>query len=291
MEKKTFKFEVKAVNEGEGTFEGILSAFRKTPDKAKDIARPGCFKKTVSENPVIPTLYMHDLNAPVGTMELTETNQGLAVKGKLIKGIQKAEESLLLMKAGVIKTLSMGYDVIQREFKDGVRYLTEVKVYEGSLVIGDFACDDEAVITSVKAEKRSYEENLQLADLRSAGGRMLDVLYMTIDDIMYGTGDKTSELDAAITSFHEKFIEWVGQMTDAGLLKIEKTEFQTKAKNLQESFNALLRAEPGKTTPAQEEAAQLAGILNDMEAKAGLSERQAEARLDELLSKIKTEVK
>ena len=301
MERKTFKFEVKQINEIEGTFEGILSAFRKSPDKAKDIARPGCFKKTVSENPEIPALYMHDIMSPVGKMSITETDQGLAVKGQLIKGIQKAEESLLLMKAGVIKTLSMGYDVLQREFKDGIRYLTEVKVYEGSLVIGDFACDDEAVISSVKTTRQhkaaTFEENYQWNMMRAAGGRMLDTLYQTIEDIMYDPNtDKTNELDAAIGAFHESFMSWVQTAVDAGMIKADKAEFETKAQAIKDSFRALLKPGQVKTEPASatlqtnvdKEAALLEGVLDGIKAEVdGFDAREAEKKIDAILAQIK----
>lgn len=178
MERKTFKFEVKSVDD-QGIFEGIAAAYRKFPDKANDIIRPGAFKKTIQDNPKVPSLYMHDINLPIGAVSLTDSPEGLHVKGMLVRGIQKAEEVLLLMKAGIIKTLSIGYDTIQREYKDGVRYLTEVKVGEVSVVIGDLAADDQAIITSVKtdqalstAEPQSTQDleaaNLEAANLEGA---------------------------------------------------------------------------------------------------------------------------
>jgi HK97 family phage prohead protease len=173
MERKTFRFEVKALDEAKGEFSGLAAAYRKTPDKTKDIIRPGAFKKTISENPQVPSLYMHDINLPIGVVSLTDSPEGLHVKGTLVRGIQKAEEVLLLMKAGIIKTLSIGYDTIQREYKDGVRYLTEVKVGEVSVVIGDLAADDLAIITSVKTDQALQTEpqstqELEAANLESA---------------------------------------------------------------------------------------------------------------------------
>ena len=61
------------------------------------------------------------------------------------------------MKAGVIKTLSIGYDAIRTKIIDGVRHLQEVKLYEVGLVPGAFAADNMAVITSVKLERRLTE--------------------------------------------------------------------------------------------------------------------------------------
>lgn len=219
MEKKNFKFEIKDVNQDEGTFEGIASAFRKTPDKVKDIITPGAFKKTVTENPMVPGLYMHDINQPVSTMSLTETPQGLWVKGQIVKGIQKAEETLLLMKAGVIKTMSIGYDAIQKEFKDGIRYLKEVKVYEVSVVVGDLAADDQAIITAVKTDENANEteENLQP---ESAALPIEEAATSTSDD--EGAAKLAAALDGISAKLFGFDVKKAEDRLDAILSRLEK---------------------------------------------------------------------
>jgi HK97 family phage prohead protease len=189
MERKTFKFEVKSVDD-QGIFEGIAAAYRRTPDRANDIIRAGAFKKTISENPKVPSLYMHDINLPIGAVSLTDSPEGLHVKGTLVRGIQKAEEVLLLMKAGIIKTLSIGYDTIQREYKDGVRYLTEVKVGEVSVVIGDLAADDMAIITSVKTDQALQAEPQSTQDLEAAN---LDSALATLQATADGFDERRAE--------------------------------------------------------------------------------------------------
>ena len=63
-----------------------------------------------------------------------------------------------MAKAGMVKTFSIGYDVIQQEVKKGVRYLTEIKIREVSVVVGDFAADDMAVITNIKTDGDTIAE-------------------------------------------------------------------------------------------------------------------------------------
>ena len=63
-------------------------------------------------------------------MSAKEDGHGLWFEGKLTLGVQKANEALLLMKAGVVKTVSIGYDTIKSEFKEGVRHLKEVRLYD-----------------------------------------------------------------------------------------------------------------------------------------------------------------
>ncbi len=171
MERKTYKLTEIKIDEALGIFEGYGSAFRTTPDKDRDIVKQGAFTKTIQENPQVPVLYMHNAyDVALGFVALSEDEHGLKVHGQLVMGIQKAKETLLLMKAGIIKSLSIGYETIQRDIKDGIRYLTEVKVMEVSLVIGAFACDDQAVITNVKTQ---YDDKLAELDTFIKSGRVL----------------------------------------------------------------------------------------------------------------------
>jgi len=159
QEQKTIRFEIKAFDEESGVFTGIASAYRTKPDKVNDIVDPGAFDKTIKDNKgkIMLTYPPHYIDSPVGVAEIVDSPEGLMVKGTLIDGIQKAKEAYLLMKAGVIKTLSIGYDAIRTKIIDGVRHLQEVKLYEVGLVPGAFAADNMAVITSVKLEHRLTE--------------------------------------------------------------------------------------------------------------------------------------
>ena len=162
MERKTVKFEVKAIDEEQGIIEGYGSTFDQEPDSYGDIVDAGAFSKTIQENAdTIVSLFNHNHDQPIGLPELTQDKKGLFVKIKVVRGVQKAEETLLLAKAGVIKRMSIGYDTIKQEMKDGIRHLKEVRLYDVSPVV--FAANTNAVITDVKADDGSYAKTLNAA--------------------------------------------------------------------------------------------------------------------------------
>jgi len=151
MERKTIKFEVKEVNEDEGTFTGYASTFTDIPDSYGDVVDKGAFKKTIKENKNrIKHLWNHSFMEPIGKPdELSEDDTRLLVKGRLVLGVQRAKETLALMKAGVINEMSIGFDTITEAIIKGVRHLKEVRLYDVSPVT--FAANQTAVIFDVKA--------------------------------------------------------------------------------------------------------------------------------------------
>jgi len=151
MERKTFKFAVKSVDEEEGILEGYGSTFNDIPDAYGDVIDSGAFTKTLKENSDnIVSLFNHSIMEPIGKPEAIEDSKGLQTKIKLVKGVQRADETLLLAKAGVIKKFSIGFDTIKSELVKGIRHLKEIKLYDISPVI--FAANPSAEITAVKSE-------------------------------------------------------------------------------------------------------------------------------------------
>lgn len=148
MEKKDFRFEVKQIAE-DGTFEGHAAVFGNV-DKAKEMVEPGAFTKTLLEKKEFPVSWIHDVRDLLGSAKAEQDNVGLKVNGLLNLAVQSAKEKYALMKQGVIRMLSMGYDVL-KDFIDeaGVRHLQEIKLYEIALV--PWGMNPEAQITSVKA--------------------------------------------------------------------------------------------------------------------------------------------
>jgi len=149
-ERKTVKFEVKQVDEDAGTFEGYAATFSKKPDSYGDIIDKGAFTKTLKEaGNRVKILFNHSIMEPIGKpTELSEDDKGLFVKGKLSLGVQRARETLSLMKDGVITELSFGYDTMKESYQGGIRHLQEVRLWDTSPVV--FAANQEAVIMSVK---------------------------------------------------------------------------------------------------------------------------------------------
>lgn len=161
-ERKTVGFEVKEIDEEEGTFTGYAATFAKTPDSWGDIIDPGAFKKTLKERfKRIKILWNHYILEPIGKpLEMVEDETGLLIKGKLSLGVQRAKETLSLMKDGVITEMSIGYDTMKESYHEGIRHLQEIRLWDVSPVT--FAANPEAVVLSVK--KATSFGNLPLAD-------------------------------------------------------------------------------------------------------------------------------
>jgi HK97 family phage prohead protease len=148
MLKKGFGLKVKSVDAGEGTFEGILSAYG-VEDLGNDVVMPGSFSRSLSaKGNVIPLLWQHRPDEPIGTLVLQDSPGALKVRGKLLLGLPTADKAYELIKAGVIGGLSIGFDVIRQDVKNGIRYLTELRLWEGSIVT--FPMNEMAMITNVK---------------------------------------------------------------------------------------------------------------------------------------------
>ncbi len=153
MERKTVKFEIKAIDEEKGIIEGYGSTFDPEPDSYGDIVDEGAFTATIKNNSdsIVSLAPNHNTSEPIGKPELTQDKKGLFARIQLVRGVQKAEETLLLAKAGVIRRMSIGYDTIKQETKDGIRHLKEVRLYDVSPVV--FAANTNAVITAVKSKE------------------------------------------------------------------------------------------------------------------------------------------
>lgn len=270
-ERKQVKFEVKSIDEEKGTFEGYASVFRSTPDKVGDIVQPGAFKKTINDhNGEIPLFWMHDIMSPVGLAKVEEDGHGLKVHGAFTRGVQKADESYLFMKQGVIKSMSIGYDVVKKELKSGVRYLQELKVPDISLVVGSFAADDQALVLSVKAETdkagADYPWDECIADMTEE----------------YGDEDTANRVCGMIRArskggdIKDKVKEILPKIND--LLEI-KPKNEPKAVE-----KALAVTEAVKDTSADKEAADILDALKAY--NIGFDPQAAEARVEELLKKL-----
>jgi HK97 family phage prohead protease len=194
---KDFKLDIKELTEN-GEFEGFLSVYG-VKDLVGDIVEKGAFSKTISEHAgVVPLLWQHKTDAPIGTLELSDREDGLWVKGKLLLDVQQAKEAYALIKAGVIKGLSIGFEAVRKQMEEGVRRLKEVKLWEGSIVT--FPALPIAQIATVKSEngevKADFTAELQRIQVMAARHQMMNALYYALDSILYGY-DGYDGLDAA----------------------------------------------------------------------------------------------
>jgi uncharacterized protein len=119
-------------------------------DLGGDVVEPGAFTRTLMhKNGEVPILWQHDTKQPIGIGKARETKAGLEISGELVLQTSKAQEAYQLMKRGVLKGLSIGYDSIRDTVTNGVRHLHELKLYEVSLVT--FAMNEAAMISAVKS--------------------------------------------------------------------------------------------------------------------------------------------
>jgi uncharacterized protein len=158
MENLTCKFAVKALSDA-GQFEGMASIYQNL-DLGGDIVAPGAFTRTLqAKGNEVPVLWAHDLRAPIGLGKLQDTPAGLSIAGQLVLSVSKAREAYDLMKARVLKGLSIGYDVVRSDMKDGARRLLELKLYEVSLVT--LPMNELATVSAVKAHDAHLEQQLR----------------------------------------------------------------------------------------------------------------------------------
>lgn len=157
LERKIVGFEIKDLDEEEGTFSGYAATFSKKPDSYGDIIDPGAFKRTISKangmGNRIKILWNHWVLEPIGKpTKLKEDEKGLYFEGKLSLGVQRAKEILTLMKDGVITEMSIGYNTIKESYntETHVRHLQEIKLWDISPVT--FAANPEAIIEGVKLD-------------------------------------------------------------------------------------------------------------------------------------------
>jgi HK97 family phage prohead protease len=121
-----------------GEFTGIASVFGEV-DLMGDQVAPGAFRKSLGEHKAkgrMPLLlWMHDLTAPIGRwLDVSETAQGLAVKGRLILDTTRGREAYALLKERALDGLSIGFRTLKSARTQTGRLLQEVQLEEISLV-------------------------------------------------------------------------------------------------------------------------------------------------------------
>jgi uncharacterized protein len=161
MQNKSFKLELKTLTD-QGVFTGMASVFGNV-DLGGDVVEPGAFSRSLMhKNGEVPILYQHDTRSPIGLGRVKETKAGLEITGELVMQTSKAQEAYALMKRGVLKGLSIGFDVVRDTVANGIRHLHELKLYEVSVVT--FPMNEMASISSVKSDDSLANFHATLAE-------------------------------------------------------------------------------------------------------------------------------
>ena len=167
MEHSDIKLEVKNLTD-QGTFEGDLAVYSNV-DYGGDAILPGAFKKTLSENQGKVALFMNhdtgDLRQKIGVLYLTDSTKALKARGVLNLALTSAQEARSILsfdlQHGLKTSMSIGYKTILEKMENGVRYLKEIQLFEGSLV--GMGMNNLANVTAAKNLKDA--QDAQLLDL------------------------------------------------------------------------------------------------------------------------------
>ena len=114
---------------------GYLTSFDNI-DHGRDVGLKGMFKKSISERKnQIFFLNQHDWKQPHGKFAvLQEDSKGLYFESEPLHDTTYSNDALKLYDAGIMNEHSYGYQVTKSDYdrKEDVRYLKEVKLFEGS---------------------------------------------------------------------------------------------------------------------------------------------------------------
>ncbi|MFC0243666.1 HK97 family phage prohead protease [Rhodopseudomonas telluris] len=152
---KDFAFKVKAAGDA-GEIEGYASVFG-VRDSYNEVVMPGAFADSLAKHTREGTyplmLWQHNPDEPIGVWnELSDDGKGLFGKGKLLQGVRRADEALIMLKAGAIQGMSIGYREVDVEPADagGPRKLIKLDLLEASIV--SFPANRRARVDAVKSE-------------------------------------------------------------------------------------------------------------------------------------------
>jgi HK97 family phage prohead protease len=219
--KSHLRMEIKQIAE-DGTFEGLLSTYGNVDDGG-DLVEAGAFTKTIKEHGnEVPLLWQHRPDVPIGMLTLEDTAEALNVKGRLLMDLPEARKAYLLIKARIVKGLSIGFDTVKDAVENGVRRLKELRLYEGSIVT--FPMNAAALITSVKADaagNNDFDEELNETQFTDAFYQMMSALRATLLRPLWSatSGDLTKEQAveasrAIIEQFQETYMAYLPPYLD-----------------------------------------------------------------------------
>ena len=154
MERKRFSLRIKSVDDS-GTFTGLAASYNNV-DLGGDSIVPGAFTRTLAAGKQFPLLWQHQADNPIGTATVTDSPHGLQVQGRLLLDLDDAKKAYVLLRAGVLKGMSIGYETLQSSMDGDVRLLKEVRLWEVSIVT--FPMNESATISSVKSLSVSDDE-------------------------------------------------------------------------------------------------------------------------------------
>jgi len=159
---KTVEVELKALTDaGAGEFEGTAAVYNAL-DLQSEIIDRGAFETSLQRRRIVPLLFQHDPNQILGSAELTDTPEGLRVRGKLNLAVSRAAEIYAILKKQALG-LSIGFRTVADAWVGRIRHLKEIDLYEISVAV--FPAQPRAVVTAVKSQDIEQAELAAIRDL------------------------------------------------------------------------------------------------------------------------------
>jgi HK97 family phage prohead protease len=204
--------QIKEISE-DGSFEGLLAVYNNV-DLGKDMVEPGAFTKTIQEHgSVVPMLWQHKQDEPIGELTLIDGPDALRIKGQLLMTLPMAQKAYALIKARIIKGLSIGYDTIKDSVENGVRHLKELRLWEGSIVT--FPMNEAAMITTVKSitqQRKDFDSELAEIQLQDAEYQLICALCHSLYCLPWSdatTEEKIAAAEIVIQQFHDAYMAFI----------------------------------------------------------------------------------
>lgn len=130
---------------------GLASSFGSVINaRVPTIIQPGSFKQTLREHAnVFPLLWMHNSEQPIGLSRAWESTRGLEFEAQL-SDTQLGREIGKLITDRIVSDVSVGFDV-EKDYVapwEGIktRFITQIALFEISLVNRNFAADPKAFV-------------------------------------------------------------------------------------------------------------------------------------------------
>lgn len=155
-------FELKALND-DGTFSGYAAIFGNV-DLDGDVIERGAMKEIKrNDDGKVVVLWQHNQRDPIGVADVIEDAKGLRFEGALVLEDPTARKARAHMQAKSVRGMSIGFDTLKDEIRDGIRYIKELRLWEISLVT--FGANPVAGVDQVKAKQivtiRDYEDRIR----------------------------------------------------------------------------------------------------------------------------------
>ena len=156
MEIRAYRLDVRETGDT-GTFTGYASVFGNV-DSYGTVVDPGAYKKTLKDQGgEIPLVYFHIPERPVGMVAAKEDAHGLLVEGEIDLGIPDGQLVYSGLRRGYIDRMSVGFNVITEAVREQIPHYKEIRLWEVSLVTRNFAANDQALVTDVRAACRGLQ--------------------------------------------------------------------------------------------------------------------------------------